>query len=228
MGDVSMKNIATIICFLFLIKTSVCFGDLSNKMLVYEHVGFKGAVELFMHECRHYNPSNHGSEEKYVDNLVSGRGYKEGQWVLVDRNELPVSSVIGQGALICWGCCIQNDRVVVDLDAIKYFRMNKIRRIRNYMLQDSDVDLLLAMERNDHKECERLKRWRQALRDIPQTFDMSQYVAHDHLLYCAIPSELCLDFEEFYTYEKLYRLTKSPKAESRSGEIVDFSYANEL
>lgn len=59
--------------------------------------------------------------------------------------------------------------VVLDIPSCRQRHLDKLRRIRNGKLQDSDADYMRALEQNDVAKLETLKSYRQALRDMPQT-----------------------------------------------------------
>ena len=59
--------------------------------------------------------------------------------------------------------------ITLDLAACKQRHLDKLRRIRNTKLQESDADYMRALEQEDQVKLTTLKVYRQALRDMPQT-----------------------------------------------------------
>ena len=59
--------------------------------------------------------------------------------------------------------------VVIDTTRARQRHLDKLRRVRNVKLQDSDPDYIRALEQDDQTKLTALKTYRQALRDIPQT-----------------------------------------------------------
>ncbi len=62
--------------------------------------------------------------------------------------------------------------VVTDMPRARIIHMDRIRMVRDIELVNSDVELTRAMEEGESLTA--LKARRQALRDIPQTFDLKQ------------------------------------------------------
>jgi hypothetical protein len=102
-------------------------------------------------------------------------------WVL-DHTELP--SKVFRNAWIDTG-----KKVVVDMPAARGIHMNRIRVDRDKELSKKDVEYIRALEVRGTTEIKRVIAEKQALRDIPQTFDLSSYLASE-TLHGAWPSEL--------------------------------------
>lgn len=203
--NVSLKSCLFMV---FLLVTTACFGDLSNKTVAYETVdSYTGKTRVVL---RHLSDEMHGyplfereTDEEYIERRVA-RFFKDTNWIMVDRDTIP--DIIFHDAFKIFG-----GRVVVDLEWLKVMRMNKIRGIRKAILDKSDIALLRAIEREDVNEMQRLKAWRQALRDIPQTFDMSIYSTPELVLLHAIPEELHLTYDEFSQAHGVNYLEDLPK-----------------
>jgi hypothetical protein len=88
-------------------------------------------------------------------------------WVL-DHTELP--SKVFRNAWIDAG-----NKVVVDMPAAREIHMNRIRTDRNKELIKKDIEYIRALEVGDTTETAKVVAEKQALRDIPQTFQLSSY-----------------------------------------------------
>lgn len=71
--------------------------------------------------------------------------------------------------------------VVVDMAKARAQRMEEIRIERNSLLKKTDVDLLVSQERGTEKEIQDIKTVRQALRDLPQSIDLSLVATPEQL-----------------------------------------------
>lgn len=60
------------------------------------------------------------------------------------------------------------NNVILDTATCRQRHLDKLRRIRNSKLQDSDADYVRALEQDDQTKLAALKTYRQALRDMPQ------------------------------------------------------------
>ena len=67
--------------------------------------------------------------------------------------------------------------VTLDIPACRQRHLDKLRRVRNAKLQDSDADYMRALEQADQTKLDTLKTYRQALRDMPQTVNTTLQAA---------------------------------------------------
>ena len=63
--------------------------------------------------------------------------------------------------------------IYVNMTKARTIHMDKIRLVRNKQLADLDVPFMRAMETGDANELARIASEKQALRDIPQTLDLT-------------------------------------------------------
>jgi hypothetical protein len=63
--------------------------------------------------------------------------------------------------------------VIVNMSKARGIHMDKIRSVRNKQLADLDVAFMRAVETGDASEQARVASEKQALRDIPQTLDLT-------------------------------------------------------
>lgn len=95
--------------------------------------------------------------------------------ILIERGELSVFQTIVTSEQLpqeryfrdAWR--FVNGGIAFDLPACRERHLNKLRRVRNSKLQDSDPDYMRALEQGDTVKLNALKTYRQALRDMPQT-----------------------------------------------------------
>ena len=59
--------------------------------------------------------------------------------------------------------------------------MDRLRKLRNEKLKESDIAFMKALELGDLAEQTRLKLVRQNLRDMPQTYDLSVAITPEEL-----------------------------------------------
>lgn len=65
--------------------------------------------------------------------------------------------------------------IQVNLPKARIIHMDRIRKVRDAELAKLDVLYLMALEAGDAAEQQRIATLKQQLRDIPQTFDLSQF-----------------------------------------------------
>ena len=84
-----------------------------------------------------------------------------------------------------------NDTDAVEVDMVKArpIHMNVIRGLRDKKLEDLGIDYMRALEQNDTKTQESIATQKQALRDLPTTYDLSKYHTPEALKE-AIPKEV--------------------------------------
>lgn len=75
----------------------------------------------------------------------------------------------------------EGGNLTLDIGGCRQRHLDKLRRIRNAKLQDSDPDYMRALEQGDTVKLDALKTYRQALRDMPQntTADLQAASAPD-------------------------------------------------
>lgn len=83
----------------------------------------------------------------------------------------------------------QTTAVIVNMPKARIIHMTRIRKVRDQELASLDVPYLKALESGDGPEQQRIAALKQALRDIPQTFDLAKYRA-PNTLKAAWPPEL--------------------------------------
>lgn len=72
------------------------------------------------------------------------------------------------------GAWILADGVVkVDMDKARVIHMKRIRKVRNAELDRLDIETMKALDSQDNKKSAEVGAKKQALRDIPETFDLS-------------------------------------------------------
>ena len=67
--------------------------------------------------------------------------------------------------------------VVLDVGNCRHRHMEKLRRVRNAKLQDSDADYMRALEQANQTQLAALKNYRQTLRDMPQAVNTTMQAA---------------------------------------------------
>lgn len=67
----------------------------------------------------------------------------------------------------------EGDKIAVNMDKARDIHMDNIRTVRNKALADLDVETIKAVGKSDSKALDDVEAKKQALRDIPQTFDLS-------------------------------------------------------
>ena len=67
--------------------------------------------------------------------------------------------------------------VTLDIPACRQRHIDKLRRVRNVKLQDSDADYMRALEQANQTQLDALKNYRQALRDMPQAVNTTLQAA---------------------------------------------------
>lgn len=65
--------------------------------------------------------------------------------------------------------------VVVNMPKARVIHMSRVRRVRDAELKALDVPFMKALETGNAAEQRRVAKIKQALRDIPQTFDLAPY-----------------------------------------------------
>lgn len=190
-----MKPIAkALLSALFLFASASCFADLSHKVIVYEYVEDYWDQEFEQPGRRvscnnvslaHYTLNSDESENDLIARVIKSHNMTL-PYIIVDDFNMP--DVVFKPA---WR--ISGGEIIVDLRKVKQMRMNQIRYARNSLLLESDLALLRALEREDKTELANIKAWRQALRDIPQKFDMSLYRTPEEVFNFAVPPEIPLE-----------------------------------
>jgi hypothetical protein len=74
-----------------------------------------------------------------------------------------------------------NGRCGVDMARARAIHMDRIRRVRDVELANLDVSYMKAQERGDQAAMTQIAAQKQALRDIPQTFDLNAARTPDEL-----------------------------------------------
>lgn len=92
-------------------------------------------------------------------------------YAVIDKSNIPADRTFRNA----WSHDLPGGLVKVDIPKAKVLHMNNIRTIRNKLLAASDTDLLRAQEKNDTAAIDQLKAFRQALRDIPQTYSLTNF-----------------------------------------------------
>ena len=95
--------------------------------------------------------------------ILIGRGEVSVFQTIVESNKLPQERYFRDA----WR--FDGAKVILDLPGCRQRHLDKLRRIRNAKLQDSDPDYMRALEQGDTTKLDALKIYRQALRDMPQT-----------------------------------------------------------
>ena len=88
---------------------------------------------------------------------------------IVDVGDLPSDRIFRNAWALAGGA------VSVDMPAARLLHMDKIRADRNAALEALDVTFMRAVEAGDTDAQAAAATEKQALRDIPQTFDLSSY-----------------------------------------------------
>jgi len=78
----------------------------------------------------------------------------------------------------------------VNMDKARVIHLDEIRRVRNEELVKEDVTFMRAIEAEDTDAQAMIKTKKQALRDIPATFDITTDVGTPELLKAKWPTEL--------------------------------------
>lgn len=101
---------------------------------------------------------------KYVESRIAKQIWLTNNFcAIVNSRELP-SERYFRNAWRWNGAAIE-----FDLEACKERHLDKLRRVRNAKLQESDSDFMRALEQGNQITLDTLKAYRQALRDMPQS-----------------------------------------------------------
>jgi hypothetical protein len=73
------------------------------------------------------------------------------------------------------------EAIEVDMEKAKVFHMERIRAARTPQLQALDIEWMKAMGKMDQPAADKIEAQRQALRDLPQTLDLSKATTPDAL-----------------------------------------------
>ena len=96
-----------------------------------------------------------------------------GPHYVVDETDLPDDYFLD-----CWewdnGC-------KVNMPKARVIHLDRIRKVRDPELAKLDVPFMIALETGDTAEQRRITGLKQALRDIPQTFDLTVYATPEEL-----------------------------------------------
>lgn len=95
--------------------------------------------------------------------------------VLIERSAVPVSREFRNA----WK--VGSDKVDVDMPTARTIHMDRIRKARAKALTVKDVEYLLADEAGNATAKATIAAQKQALRDIPQTFDLSTAATPEEL-----------------------------------------------
>jgi hypothetical protein len=96
---------------------------------------------------------------------------------IVEQADLPAEHTLGGKGLIfraAWRWSSASG-VYIDMPEARGIQMNRIRKVRNKALADSDVNVSRAEDKGDTVLGAQERVRRQVLRDIPQTFDLASY-----------------------------------------------------
>ena len=93
-----------------------------------------------------------------------------------------VSLPSGRMFRTAWTDANPGAQVDVDMNKARAIHMNRIRAARDDELARSDVELARAEDAGDTVQVARLRDKRKALRDIPQTFDLTAATKPDELV----------------------------------------------
>ena len=96
-------------------------------------------------------------------NILVGRGETSIFQAIVQSDQLPQERYFRNA----WR--FDGNNITLDIAACKQRHLEKLRRVRNSKLQDSDPDYMRAVEQGDQTKLDALKTYRQALRNMPQT-----------------------------------------------------------
>ena len=134
------------------------------------------------------------TEEDIIADVIArnqAQGYFAGAYWIIDDAALPGGVTSEQNDLDNFFDSWVHDgtKVVVDMSRARGEQMNRIRTLRAAKLAAADIAINKAQDAGDGvaEAAERAKR--QALRDLPQTFDLSGY-ATPETLKDAWPQEL--------------------------------------
>lgn len=94
--------------------------------------------------------------------IPEGTTYK-----IIDATALPADRTFREA----W--TVATDKVKEDLEKAKIIHLNRLRVIRNKQLDKTDILLMKAQEQGTEEDVATLKTDRQALRDMPETTDLS-------------------------------------------------------
>lgn len=125
-------------------------------------------IKLIGDECvKVMHPVNRSVDECYTRALKDYKGQVE-YIEIQDKSAIPKDRYFRDA----W-CPCPNKGIKEDLDKCKNIHMDRLRIERNKKLEDSDKELLRAVESGDEAKVNEVKAKRIALRDMPQNCDMS-------------------------------------------------------
>lgn len=105
-----------------------------------------------------------------------GSNLKAQSWHEIDPAALPADRTF-RGAWIHGGA----GRVTIDMDKARPIQMDRIRAARDVRLRALDIETGKAVGKGDAAAAADIEARKQALRDIPQTVDLSKAVTPDDL-----------------------------------------------
>lgn len=96
-------------------------------------------------------------------------------WQIVDADTLPKDRTFRAALRVVEG------KFTVDMDHARQIHMGRIRLIRNAALTALDVETMKAIGKGDNVSRDFIESQKQALRNIPQTIDLSKATTPDEL-----------------------------------------------
>ena len=99
---------------------------------------------------------------EHKDVLIS-QGYSGTFLKIIETSELPIDKYFRPA----WRW--NGTAITLDLPICQQRHLEKLRRVRNTKLQNSDAEYIKALEQNNTSKLDTLKQYRQALRDLPET-----------------------------------------------------------
>lgn len=75
-----------------------------------------------------------------------------------------------------------NGDAYIDMDIARIMWMDNLRRIRNIKIKPLDIESLRAIENNDFEGMQAVIAKKKILRDMPETYDLSQVQTWQELL----------------------------------------------
>jgi len=112
-----------------------------------------------------------------------------GPHYIVEESALPGGSISEDNDYF-FSCWEWDDGVVVNLTKARVFHMDMIRRVRDVELAKLDVPWMKAVEAGNTSAQTTIAAEKQALRDLPTTFDLTTGVDTAEKLFAKWPAEL--------------------------------------
>jgi hypothetical protein len=122
---------------------------------------------------------NPNDPDRVFNNFVEQAKLAYPQWLPATFELIEVDLPTDRAFRDAW--TFNGGAVEVDMPKARDIHMKRIRGRRNKKLKDSDIEMMIATEKNDAPAVAALKLMRQRLRDLPQNTDLDSASTPDEL-----------------------------------------------